>query len=162
MGTSYRYSAWQATQNGTTISGPRKLHYGNWFTATALGDSDAQVLPIVNTTNLSGYAIYSGKRHRPEIKSIVLVNIEDFNSTSTPASQRSGVDFTLPEELWGKNCKAILRCLTAAGAEVRDGITFASRTVALDGTVGGHESKEPVTCSFVTVKAGEAVLVTLG
>ncbi|KAJ4349118.1 hypothetical protein N0V95_004860 [Ascochyta clinopodiicola] len=162
MGTGYRYAAWQATQNGTTAPGPRPLYYGNWFTATALGDSNAQVVPIVNTTNLAGYAIYSGNRHRSELKSIVLVNMDVFNSTSTPASQRPSVDFAIPEGLGGKNCKATVRRLAAAGAEVRDGIAFAGRTVALDGTISGYESEESVSRGVVTVKASEAVLVTLG
>lgn len=161
MGTGYRYSAWQATQNGTTAPGPRPLYYGNWFTATALGDSDAQVVPIVNTTSLAGYAIYSSKRHRSELKSVVLVNMEVFNSTSTPATKRSSVNFTLPKSFGGKNCKASVKRLTAAGAEVRDGITFNGRAVALDGKITGKESKERVTNGVVNVKASEAVLVTL-
>ncbi|XPS81363.1 hypothetical protein M3J09_013301 [Ascochyta lentis] len=162
MGTGYRYSAWQAPQNGTTTLGPRPLYYGNWFIATALGHSDARVVPIVNTTSLAGYAIYSSKRHRSELKSIVLVNMEVFNSTSTPASQRSSVDFALPEQLGGKRCQGSVRRLTAAGAEVRDGIIFAGRKVGLDGTINGHESKELVARGVVNVKASEAVLVTLG
>jgi hypothetical protein len=159
MGTGYRYSAWQATQNGTTAPGPRPLYYGNWFIATALGDSDAQVTPIVNTTLLAGYAIYSSKRHRSELKSVVLVNMEVFNSTSTPASQRPSVDFALPEKFGGKECKASVRRLTAAGAEVRDGITFASRNVVPDGSIGGREAKEAIVGGIVNVKASEAVLI---
>lgn len=159
MGTGYRYAAWQATQNGTTTPGPRPLYYGNWFIATALGNSDVQVVPIVNTTSLAGYAIYSNRRHRSELKSIVLVNMEVFNSTSTPTSQRSSVDFALPEKLGGKNCKASIKRLTAAGAEVRDGIAFAGRTVALDGSIRGNESKEKVTDGVVNVRASEALLV---
>lgn len=161
MGTGYRYSAWQATQNGTTAPGPRPLYYGNWLVATALGDSDAQVVPIVNTTSLAGYAIYSTKRHRSELKSIVLVNMDVFNSTSTPAEQRTGVDFTLPQKLGGKNCKASIRRLTAAGAEVRDGIAFAGRTIALDGAIKGYDAKEQVANGVVNVKASEVVLLTL-
>ncbi|KAF2628256.1 glycoside hydrolase family 79 protein [Macroventuria anomochaeta] len=160
MGTGYRYSAWQATQNGTTTPGPRPLYYGNWLTATALGDSDAQVVSIVNTTSLAGYAIYSSKLHRSKLKSVVLVNMEVFNSTSTPATQRPSVSFALPAKLGGKNCKASVRRLTAAGAEVRDEIAFAGRTVALDGTLSGRESKERVSNGVVNVRASEAVLVT--
>lgn len=161
MGTGYRYSAWQATQNGTTTPGPRPLYYGNWFIAAALGSSDAQVVPIVNTTSLAGYAVYSSKRHRTELQSVALVNMDVFNSTSTPASQRSSVNFAMPEKLGGKNCKASIRRLTAAGAEVRDGMAFAGRTVALDGTISGYESKERVANGIVNVKASEAVLITL-
>jgi hypothetical protein len=161
MGTGYRYSAWQATQNGTTAPGPRPLYYGNWLVATALGDSDAQVVSIVNTTSFAGYAIYSGKRHRSELKSVVLVNMDVFNSTSTPSSQRTSVDFILPAKFGGKNSKASVRRLTAAGAEVKDGITFAGRTVAFDGSVSGYESKERIAHGIVNVKASEVVLLSL-
>ncbi len=154
-------SAWQATQNGTTAPGPRPLYYGNWLVATALGNADAQVVQIVNTTSRAGYAIYSGKRHRSELKSIVLVNIEVFNSTSTAAIQRSSVSFQLPKKVGGKDCKASVRRLTAAGAEARDGIAFAGRTVALDGTIQGRESKERVANGVVNIKASEAVLLSL-
>lgn len=161
MGTGYRYSAWQATQNGTTAPGPRPLYYGNWLVATALGNSDAQVVPIINTTSLAGYAVYSSKRHRSELKSIVLVNMEVFNSTSTSATQRSNVDFALPTRLGGKKSRASVQRLTASGAEARDGIVFAGRTVALDGTIGGYESKERVANGVVNVRASEVVLIRL-
>lgn len=160
MGTGYRYSAWQATQNGSTAPGPRPLYYGNWLVATALGDSDAQVVPIANTTSLAGYAIYSSKRHRSELKSIVLVNMEVFNSTSSPANQRSSVDFVLPTKLGGKDSRARLQRLTAAGAEVRDGIAFAGRSVALDGTISGYETKERVADGVVNIKASEVVVIS--
>lgn len=161
MGTGYRYSAWQATQNGTTAPGPRPLYYGNWLVATALGNTNAQVVNVVNTPSLAAYAIYSSKRHRYELKSVVLVNMEVFNSTSTPASQRSSVDFTLPVEWGRKNRKVTARRLNAADAEVRDGITFAGRRVALDGSITGYETKEYVVDGVVAVKASEAVLITL-
>jgi hypothetical protein len=161
MGTGYRYAAWQATQNGTTAPGPRPLYYGNWFVASALGGSDAQVVPIVNTTSLAGYAIYSVKRHRSELRSIVLVNMDVFNSTSTHASQRTSVDFELPLSLVGRRSKTTVRRLSAAGAEVREGIKFAGQTVALDGKITGKETKEQVTGGIVSVKASEAVLVSI-
>jgi hypothetical protein len=161
MGTGYRYAAWQATQNGTTVPGPRPLYYGNWFVATALGASNAQVVPIVNTTSLAGYAIYSRKRRRSELQSIVLVNMEVYNSTSTPASQRMSVDFELPSSLVGKKSKTSVRRLSAAGAEVQDGIAFAGQTVALDGKITGKEAKEQVRGGIVNVKASEAVLVSI-
>ena len=161
MGTGYRYAAWQATQNGTTTPGPRPLYYGNWLVATALGDSEAQVVPVVNTTSLAGYAVYSSRRHRSELQSIVLVNMDVYNSTSTPAAQRSSVEFTMPQKLGGKNCKASVRRLTAAGAEVQEGIAFAGRTVTSDGAIVGRETKERIVDGVVNVKASEVVLITL-
>lgn len=157
MGTGYRYSAWQSTQNGTTSPGPRPLYYGNWFIATALGNS-AQVVPIVNTTSLAGYAIYSGRRHKSGLQSIVLVNMEVFNSTSTPANQRTSIDFELPSKLEGK--KLTVRRLNAAGAEAKDGITFAGRTISSDGSVNGQEVMEKIPRGIVNVKASEAVLIS--
>ncbi|KAF2994662.1 hypothetical protein E8E13_000890 [Curvularia kusanoi] len=161
MGVGYRYSAWQAIQNGTTLPGPRPLYYGNWLVATALGDSEAQVVPIVNTTSLAGYAVYSSRRHGSELKSIVLVNMDVFNATSTPEAQRPSVEFTVPQELWSKNCKVSVRRLTAAGAEVQEGIAFAGRTIAPDGTIAGRETKESVVSGVVNVKASEVVLLML-
>jgi hypothetical protein len=162
MGTGYRYASWQATQNGTTTPGPRPLYYGNWFITTALGDRNAQVVPIVNTSSAAGYAIYSSKHHRSELRSIVLVNMELFNSTSTPTNQRPSIDFLLPTNLAGKKAKVSVQRLSAAGAEVRDGISFAGRKVELDGKITGREQKERVSRGIVNVKASEAVLISIG
>jgi hypothetical protein len=154
IGTGYRYSAWQATQNGTTAPGPRPLYYGNWLVAAALGDGDKQVVPIVNTTSLAGYAIYAKRQH---LRSIVLVNQEIFNSSTTAADQRPTVAFRLPEELCAK---ASVQRLTAAGAEVREGINFAGRTVLLNGTIEGTNDRERVQHGIVNVKATEAVVIS--
>lgn len=160
MGTGYRYSAWQATQNGTTDPGPRPLYYGNWFIASALGHSDAQVVPIVNTTSLAGYAIYSGKRHRTSLQSIVLVNMDIFNSSTTAATRRPSTSFTLPDGLLKKKSKAFVQRLSAAGVEARDGITFSGQSIALNGTIVGDRSYESVRKGTVSVRASEAVLVS--
>jgi hypothetical protein len=160
MGTGYRYAPWQATQSGTVAPGPRPLYYGNWLIATALGKTDAQVVPIVNTTKLAGYAVYSSGRHRVHLQSLVLVNMDIFNSTSTPARQRSSVDFELPDQLAGKNAKATVRRLTAPGIEAKEGLTFSGRSVALDGKIVGKDDKERVIKGVVNVKASEAVVVS--
>lgn len=161
MGTGYRYAAWQATQNGTTEPGPRPLYYGNWLVAEALGKGNVQVVPIVNTTSLAGYAVYSSEKRSKELKSVVLVNMNIFNSTTTPAAERSSATFRLPKSLVGKKAKASVRKLTAAGAEAKDGITFAERVVGLDGKISGDCKEERVKDGIVTVKASEAVLVSL-
>jgi hypothetical protein len=157
MGTGYRYAAWQATQNGTTTPGPRPLYYGNWFVAAALGEGETQVVPIVNTTSLAGYA---NKRKRTALRSIVLVNQAVFNSSSSAAGERPSVAFHLPEALCGDKKVSIQR-LTAAGAEVREGVSFGGRTVALDGKISGKATKERVEDGVVHVKASEAVLISL-
>lgn len=160
MGTGYRYASWQATQNGTTTPGPRPLYYGNWFVASALGDSNAQVVPVVNTTSLAGYAIYSNKRHRLSLRSIVLVNMEIFNSSSTSATSRPSAKFTLPTALFGRNSKASVQRLSAAGAEVLDGIMFAGQSIALDGSVVGKRTCENLEKATVSVGASEAILIS--
>jgi hypothetical protein len=159
MGTGYRYAPWQATQNGTTSPGPRPLYYGNWFVATALGRGRRQVVPIVNTTSLAGYAVYANKRQSPELRSIVLINQDVFNSSASAIGERPSTTFRLPMEMGGKDAKISVQRLTAAGAEVREGITFGGRTVALDGKITGSVVTEQVDGGIVDVKASEAVLI---
>jgi hypothetical protein len=160
MGTGYRYAPWQATQNGTTTPGPRPLYYGNWFVAAALGRGSTQVVPIVNTTSLAGYAIYAAQRQRSTLRSIVLVNQDIFNFSTSATSERPSVAFQLPTELCGANAKASVQRLEGKGAEVREAITFAGRSVSLNGEIQGKIAKEPVVDGIVTVKSTEAVLVT--
>jgi hypothetical protein len=162
MGTGYRYSAWQATQNGTTMPGPRPLYYGNLFIASALGGANKQVVAITNTTLVAGYAIYSiGRpRKRAQLENIVLVNMQVYNSTAKPAEERSSVDFALPMDLMEKSRKMSARRLTAAGAEVKEGMSFAGRTVALNGKIMGQEVTETVRGGKVNIKASEAMLIS--
>ncbi|KAF9731225.1 hypothetical protein PMIN03_005546 [Paraphaeosphaeria minitans] len=161
MGTGYRYAAWQATQNGTTAPGPRPLYYGNLLVATALGDGNSQVTPIVNTTSLAGYAVYSSKSRKASIRSIVLINMDVFNSTSTQAPSRPSAEFRLPVELRGKKSKISVQRLRAPGAEVREGITFAGQTVALDGKITGKRRKQFLTGDTLKVYASEAVILLI-
>ncbi|KAJ4348112.1 uncharacterized protein N0V89_009484 [Didymosphaeria variabile] len=161
MGTGYRYAAWQATQNGTTTPGPRPLYYGNLFVATALGEGNTQVVPIVNSTSLAGYAVYSNTPRDSSLRSIVLVNMNVFNSTSTPAASRPSAGFALPSHLRNKHSKVSVQRLTASGAEVREGISFAGQTVALDGNITGNRKKEMLIGNTVKVHASEAVLLQI-
>ncbi|ORX96066.1 hypothetical protein BCR34DRAFT_497973 [Clohesyomyces aquaticus] len=160
MGTGYRYAAWQAIRNGTTAPGPRPLYYGNLFTATALGGAGKQVVSIVNTTTLAGYAVYRGTGGKVELESVVLVNMQIYNAT---AGERSSVSFSLPPDIVSKGSHTTLtvRRLTAATTESKDGLSFAGRTVALDGQVVGEEVTEKVEVGKVDVKASEAVLISL-
>jgi hypothetical protein len=156
----YRYASWQATQNGTTTPGPRPLYYGNWFVAAALGTGERQVVAIVNSTKLAGYAVYSKELEHTELRSIVLINQEIFNASSSAAGTRSTAAFRLPTGLCGKDAKISVQRLTAAGVEVREGITFGGQTIALDGEITGSLLKEQVDHGMVHVKASEAVLIT--
>jgi hypothetical protein len=160
MGTGYRYAAWQAIQNGTTAPGPRPLFYGNWLLAEALSGGNKQVVPLLSTDKLAGYAIYqAGNPHkRPNLKHIALVNLNVFNATATPGAARSQIDFQLPVERSGN--KAAVRRLTAAGVEAREGVTFGGQSVGLGGDIGGPKIVEKVRNGVVTVKASEAVLIS--
>jgi hypothetical protein len=161
MGTGYRYASWQAVRNGTTMPGPRPLYYGNWFTATALGNKASQVVSVANTTSLAGYAIYTSDRRRPTLRSIVLVNMDLFNSTSSPASQRQTVSFKLPTALVQNKPRMSVRRISAAGAEAQDGVSFSGQTIDLNGKITGKEVRGKVTNGVVEVKASEAVLISI-
>ncbi|KAL1601681.1 hypothetical protein SLS60_006596 [Paraconiothyrium brasiliense] len=161
MGTGYRYAAWQATQNGSTTPGPRPLYYGNLFVATALGEGNTQVVSIVNTTSLAGYAVYSSSIRGSSLRSIVLVNMDVFNSTSTPAGSRPSAGFVLPSDLPNKHSKISVQRLTASGAEVSEGISFAGQIVAIDGKITGNRKKEMLIGNTVEVPASEAVLLQI-
>lgn len=163
MGIGYRYAAWQAVQNGTTAPGPRPLYYGNMLVATAVGGGEKQVVRMVDTDNLAGYAIYAvaNPRMGPRLESIVLVNMEFFNSTASPVAERPSVDFELPSSMGKDDDKLSVYRLTAAGAEVKEGITYAGRTVNLDGNIIGGKVTEKVKNKIINVRASEAVLISM-
>jgi len=125
--------------------------------AKALGEGDEKVVSILNTTSLAGYAVYA---EGEKLRSVVLVNQEIFNSSTSAAGERKSVAFQLPKELCGGNAKASVQRLSGAGAEVREGIEFAGQTVALDGKIEGSEAKEVVQDGVVEIKATEAVLIS--
>lgn len=160
MGTGYRYAAWQGVQNGTTAPGPRPLYYGNWFIATALGGGGKQVVPVLNTTNLAGYAIYgSGKPHqRGKLESLVVVNLDVYNATATPGAARNSIDVALPAAC--AKGKVGVQRLTASGVEVQDGIALAGQSINVGGTIIGQKSIEANKNGIVSVKASEAVLIS--
>ena len=160
MGTGYRYSAWQGVQNGTTAPCPRPLYYGNWLIASALDGPGKQVVPIVNTSSLAGYAIYSSSKpkQRSKLESIALVNFDVYNATATPGAARGSVDFQLPAQCAQQ--KASVRRLTAAGVESRDGVTFGGQSVSLSGEITGEKAVEMVKNGVVNLKASEAVLIS--
>ena len=157
MGTGYRYSAWQGVQNGTTAPGPRPLYYGNWLLAEALNGPNKQVVPIVNTSTLAGYAIYgaSKPKQRSKLEAIALVNIDVYNATATPGAARGSVDFKLPAECATQ--KASVRRLSAGSVDARDGVTFGGQSASLSGEITGRKT---VQNGVVNVKASEAVLIS--
>jgi hypothetical protein len=159
-GTGYRYSAWQGIQNGTTAPGPRPLYYGNWLLAQALSGGNKQVVPLLSTPTLAGYAIYGASKphQRSALISIALVNLNVYNATATPGAARGSIDFQLPAECASK--KGSVQRLTAPGVEAREGVKFGGQTVSLTGEITGAKTVEKVKNGIVNVKSSEAVLIS--
>lgn len=163
-GTPYRYSAWQPIAIGDVPAHAKALYYANLFTATAFAGGNKQVSVLVNETFFSAYGVYdagtggSGVVAEPaKLTSVVVVNLNIWNSTQI-ASERPYTQVTLPSTLAGGK----VRRLTGIGAETASNITFAGRSVGLDGNYVGKEVLESVGAgSKVFVGASEALLISL-
>jgi len=59
--------------------------------------------------------------------------MEVYNSSASTAGRRPIVDFEIPEGARGRRRKMSVTRLTAAGAEVGEGTTWAGRMVGFDG-----------------------------
>ncbi|KAI9684330.1 MAG: hypothetical protein M1820_010889 [Bogoriella megaspora] len=163
QGTPYRYSAWQPIKINDTNAQPKALYYGNLFTSTVLAGGNKQVDILVNETSFTAYAIYNSgtgssdaANAESQLSSIVLVNLNIFNSTQS-ADERPYIAVNLPEAA----SQASVRRLTAPGVEVKEGISWAGRNVTQDGYIVGQETTESVDSGQVIVGAGEALLVTV-
>jgi hypothetical protein len=156
MGTPYRYSAWQPVATNSSEPYVKPLYYGNLFTSTAFAGGNKQVSVLINETSFTAYGIYDSARGG-ELSSVVLLNLEVFNSTS-PASERPYVTVEL-----GNDCsRATVQRLTSPGVEIASNITFAGQSVSnADGSIIGRKSLEIVKNNKISVGAGEAVLITL-
>lgn len=157
-GSVYRYAPWQPTTINGTAPYAKPLYYGNLLAAQALGGGgtggELQVVSLLNETRQTAYGVYEGA----ELKSVVAINLEMFNSTQDE-DERAYAVFRLPEDVdWDG---AEVRRLTAPGVEVKTGVTYAGRSVDDDGKLAGEEEVEAVEDGEVRVGAGEAVLVTL-
>lgn len=163
MGTPYRYAPWQPITVNGTAPFAKPMYYGNLFVATALANGLKRVVSLVNETTFTAYGIYGGADGPQELESVAVVNMQMWNSTQGAAGeQRPYATVELPglgdSGTWEG---AEVRRLTAPGAEVKNGVTFAGRTVGGDGTLVGQEQVEAVVDGIsVEVGAGEAVLVT--
>lgn len=154
-GSVYRYAPWQPTTINGTAPYAKPLYYGNLLAAQALGSGDLQVVSILNETRQTAYGVYAAQQ---ELRSVVAINLEMFNSTQDE-DERAYTVFRLPEDVdWDG---AEVRRLTAPGVEVKTGVTYAGRSVDDDGKLAGEEKVEAVEDGEVRVGAGEAVLVTL-
>lgn len=151
QGTPYRYSAWQPIPYLGLPATPRPLYYGNLFMAQLLQGGHKQVGLLTNTTFFTSYGIYTfGK-----LTDVAIINFNIYNSTSTGPREYMRVD--LPQA----SSKSVVRRLTAPGAEVKDGITFAGITVSAEGELSGGKLEKVEGNKQILVGASEAVLVTL-
>ena len=153
-GTPYRYSLWAPFEGASDHSALiRPSYYGALMLATAIGDKGGkkQVQALVQEETFVAYALYA----HSALDSVVVVNMEPFNATMP--GPRPHVDVKLPDDVHkpGK----IMR-LTAEGADVKDGVTWAGQTVSEHGEVEGEEVSERYwPGSTVSVPDSEAILI---
>ncbi|KAG6359219.1 hypothetical protein INS49_012740 [Diaporthe citri] len=183
MGTAYRYSPWQPiTVNGTTPFA-KPLYYGNLLTASALSGGNKQVQVLLNETSLTAYAVFdagsSGSSalyaqgtaaRQPKLTSLVVLNLNIYNSTFTTPRPYTNFDFTLPAgigNISNASTDIQVRRLTAPGVEIASNATFAGQHVDnTSGAIAGEkvvEEVEDLGDGKIRVKVGdgEAVLITL-
>ncbi|PVI05759.1 glycoside hydrolase family 79 protein [Periconia macrospinosa] len=158
MGTGYRYAAWQATQNRTTAPGPRPLYYEKFFSGHCLWKYRCSGCAYCEDNAAGGLRHLRKKQWKHLVSKRYFSQPDSFNSTETPSTVRSSEEFTLASQLRDGSVKVTARPLTAAGAEVRDGISFAGQTIALNGTVTGSLKKHIVKTVTVQVYRSEVVL----
>ncbi|KAF4626665.1 hypothetical protein G7Y89_g11487 [Cudoniella acicularis] len=155
MGTPYRYSAWQPVAHNGTEKHVKPLYYGNIFTASAFAGGNKKVSVLVNETDFSAYGIYDSRKAENGLESVVMVNLEMWNSTQA-VEKRPYTKVKLPELL----ANGMARRLTSPGVEIVRNISFAGQYVDGDGRIVGRQVVEVVESGEVLVGAGEAVLVS--
>ena len=160
-GTPYRYSAWQPITVNGTAPYAKPLYYGNLFTSTVFAGGDKQVVNLVNETALTAYAVYNASQGEAgaALDSVVVVNLEMFN-VSQSAEERTSVEVQLPLAM-GEGDGAMVRRLTARGVDAKEGITFAGQSVDEEGKIVGALEVEGPVNGTVTVRAGEAVMISI-
>lgn len=158
MGLGYRYSAWQPRTNGTTQAGPRPLYYGHLVAAELLGGANKQVRVLANETTFAAYGIYASHESTTVLDQVVLLNLDFYNSTT--GGERSSVDVQLPKNILKKHKSALIRRLTAPGADSTRGITWAGKYVSEEGLITGRRAVEVVKGDTVEVRASEAVVIS--
>lgn len=182
MGTAYRYSPWQPITVNGTAPFAKPLYYGNLLTATALSGGNKQVQVLLNETSLTAYAVFDAGSSRsaavggqgtatrqPTPTSLVLLNLNIYNSTFTTPRPYTSFDFTLPAGAGNTSAGSSniqVRRLTAPGVEIASNVTFAGQHVDnKSGEIVGEKVVEEIEDlgdgqGRVRVGDGEAVLVT--
>ncbi|ETS84959.1 hypothetical protein PFICI_02984 [Pestalotiopsis fici W106-1] len=162
QGIGWKYSAWNPIEMWVYPSGVMASYYAWLVVQTALAGAGKQVELLISEKHLVAYAIYEVGRHRrldTNLSSIVIVNLEDWDSTND-ATSRPYVEFELPRNI---SRKAQLSRLTAAGADVKAAraITFAGQLVNETGMIEGDRHVEKLDRSGkVKVLSSEAVLIS--
>ncbi|KAG8168393.1 hypothetical protein KVR01_001142 [Diaporthe batatas] len=182
MGTAYRYSPWQPITVNGTAPFAKPLYYGNLFTASALSGGNKQVQILLNETSLTAYAVFDAGSSGSDIAtaqgsasvqqkltSLVLLNLNIYNSTFTTPRPYTSFDFTLPAGAGNVSIRSsdvqVYR-LTAPGVEVASNVTFAGQYVDnSSGVLIGERAVEEVEDlgngeARVRVGDGEALLIT--
>lgn len=183
MGTAYRYSPWQPIVVNGTAPFAKPLYYGNLLTATAFSGGNKQVQVLLNETSLTAYAVFDAASNgsaavagqgtlaarQPKLASLVLLNLNIYNSTSTTPRPYTSFDFTLPAGAGnssGGSSDIQVHRLTAPGVEIASNVTFAGQHVDnKSGEIVGEKVVEEIEDlgdgkGRVRVGDGEAVLVT--
>lgn len=182
MGTAYRYSPWQPITVNGTAPFAKPLYYGNLLTASALSGGNKQVQVLLNETSLTAYAVFdagsngstalsaqSTAARQPTLTSLVVLNLNIYNSTFTTPRPYTNFDFTLPTRAGNVSSASSdiqVHRLTAPGIEVANNVTFAGQHVDNNsGEITGEkivEEVEDLGDSKIRVKVGdgEAVLIT--
>lgn len=182
MGTAYRYSPWQPITVNGTAPFAKPLYYGNLFTASALSGGNKQVQILLNETSLTAYAVFdagspgsdtttvqSTAASQPKLTSLILLNLNIYNSTFTTPRPYTSFDFTLPDGAAnvsiGSSDAQVYR-LTAPGVEVATNVTLAGQHIDnTSGNLTGDKVVEEVEGlgngqARVRVGDGEALLIT--
>lgn len=181
MGTAYRYSPWQPITVNGTAPFAKPLYYGNLLTASVLSGGNKQVQVLLNETSLTAYAVFDAgsngsaagsaqdaSARQPQLTSLVVLNLNIYNSTFTTPRPYTNFDFTLPASAGNSSNESSdvkVHRLTAPGVETASNVTFAGQYVDNNsGEITGEkivEDVEDLGDGKIRVKVGdgEAVLV---
>ncbi|KAI0152894.1 hypothetical protein GGR57DRAFT_161683 [Xylariaceae sp. FL1272] len=141
QGTPYRYSLWSPffaeSNNHSAIVRPS--YYGALALSEILGGGgkgdggERQVHAVLEEESLVVYSVH----FEHTLESLVILNNEVWNATQV--GSRPFIEFALPERIKGS---ASVKRLTAPGADVKIGATWAGQTVSEEGVVKGKAAKE--------------------
>lgn len=157
QGTPYRYSLWApyegASNNSALI---RPSYYGALMLSDALGGNGGskQVHELLTEETFVAYSLYA----KGVLDSVIIVNMEPYNSTANYSRPYTEVELPARIKQHGE-----IRRLTAPGADVKDGMTYAGQKVTAEGKITGRQKTESWRPgSKIIVPYSEAVLLTFG